>query len=69
MIPARLRYRFSLPLFIVLASLMAGSAMAQSPPEDIRKSLEKAVRSGAVKKAVCPDATYCNPLSVARFYR
>jgi len=69
MIPARLRYRFSLPLLIVLASLMAGSAMAQSPPDDIRKSLEKAVRSGAVKKAVCPGATYCNPLSVARFYQ
>lgn len=69
MTPARLRYRFSLPLLIVLASLTAGSALAQTPSEDIRKSLEKAVKSGAVKKAVCPGATYCNPGLVAYFYQ
>ena len=69
MTPARPRYRCPLPLLVALVFLFAGSALAQSPPEDLRKSLEKAVRSGTVQKTVCPGATYCNPGAVIRFYQ
>ncbi len=69
MIPSQTRHLLRLLLLIALVALFANSALAQSPPEDIRKSIEKAVKSGAVQKTVCPGATYCNPGSVIRFYQ
>ena len=69
MTPAHPRDLIRLLLFAALTLGLAGHAFAQSPPEEFRKSLERAVRSGAVQKSVCPGAPYCNPSSVTRFYQ
>ncbi|MCU0582535.1 MAG: peptidoglycan-binding protein, partial [Syntrophales bacterium] len=69
MTPAHPRDLIRLLLFAALTLGLAGNAFAQSPPEEFRKSLERAVRSGAVQKSVCPGAPYCNPSSVTRFYQ
>src|SRR5512137_2782607 len=69
MIPAHSRELIRLLLLIALIACFASNALAQAPPEDVRKSLEKAVKSGAIQKTVCPQAPYCNPSSVARFYQ
>jgi murein L,D-transpeptidase YcbB/YkuD len=69
MIPAHPRELIRLLLLVALIASFASSALAQAPPEDFRKSLERAVKSGAVQKTVCPQAPYCNPSSVIRFYQ
>lgn len=69
MIPAHPRELIRLLLLVALIASFASSALAQAPPEDFRKSLERAVKSGAVQKTVCPQAPYCNPSSVTRFYQ
>jgi len=69
MTPSQTRHLLRLSLLIALVAFCANSALAQAPPEDIRKSIEKAVRSGAVQKTVCPGAPWCNPGSVIRFYQ
>ena len=69
MIPAHSRELIRLLLLIVLIAGFAVNALAQAPPEDVRKSLERAVKSGAIQKTVCPQAPYCNPSSVTRFYQ
>jgi murein L,D-transpeptidase YcbB/YkuD len=69
MIPAHSRELIRLLLLVALIASFASSALAQAPPEDFRKSLERAVKSGAVQKTVCPQAPYCNPSSVIRFYQ
>jgi L,D-transpeptidase YcbB len=56
-------------LIIALIACFAGNSLAQAPPEDIRKSLERSVKAGSVQKTVCPGAPYCNPSSVIRFYQ
>ncbi|HTZ41271.1 MAG TPA: L,D-transpeptidase family protein [Syntrophales bacterium] len=63
------RKSFRLLLLVVLIACFASTVLAQAPPEDTRKSLERTVKSGAVRKAVCPGAPYCNPSSVIRFYQ
>jgi murein L,D-transpeptidase YcbB/YkuD len=69
MITAPPREQIRLLLFIALIACFASNALAQAPPDDVRKSLERAVKSGAVQKTVCPGAPYCNPSSVIRFYQ
>ena len=69
MIPAHPRELIRLLLLVALIASFASSALAQAPPDDFRKSLERAVKSGAVQKTVCPQAPYCNPSSVIRFYQ
>lgn len=69
MTPAHPRDLIRLLLFAALTLGLAGNAFAQPPPEEFRKSLERAVRSGAVQKSVCPGTPYCNPSSVTRFYQ
>ena len=69
MIPAHSRELIRLLLLVALISCFASNALAQAPPDDVRKSLERAVKSGAVQKTVCPEAPYCNPSSVIRFYQ
>jgi len=69
MTPAHSRELIRLLLLAILVACFAGSALAQAPPDDIRKSLERAVKAGAVQKTVCPGAPYCNPSSVIRFYQ
>ena len=69
MTPAQPRELIRLLLLVALISCFASGALAQVPPEDVRKSLEKAVKSGAVQKTACPQAPYCNPSSVIRFYQ
>ena len=69
MIPAHSRKLIRLLLLIALIACFASNALAQVPPEDVRKSLERAVKSGAIQKTVCPQAPYCNPSSVTRFYQ
>ncbi|HEX7538777.1 MAG TPA: hypothetical protein VF358_00610, partial [Syntrophales bacterium] len=69
MILAHPRELIRLLLLVALIASFASSALAQAPPEDFRKSLERAVKSGAVQKTVCPQAPYCNPSSVIRFYQ
>jgi len=69
MIPANPRKLIRLLLLVALIASFANSAQAQAPSDDVRKSLERAVKSGAVQKTVCPQAPYCNPSSVIRFYQ
>jgi murein L,D-transpeptidase YcbB/YkuD len=69
MTPAHSRELIRLLLLVALIASFANNALAQAPPEDVRKSLERAVKSGSVQKAVCPGAPYCNPSSVIRFYQ
>ena len=69
MIPPHSRKLVRLLLLIALIACLASNAQAQAPPEDVRKSLERAVKSGAIQKTVCPQSPYCNPSSVARFYQ
>jgi len=69
MTPAHSRELIRLLLLAALIASFASSALAQAPPDDIRKSLERAVRSGAVQKTVCPGAPYCHPSGVIRFYQ
>lgn len=69
MTPSQTRHLLRISLLITLVAFFANSALAQAPPEDIRKNIEKAVKSGAVQKAVCPGAPWCNPSSVIRFYQ
>lgn len=69
MIPAQTRHLLRLSLLVALAALFANSALAQTPPDDTRKSLEKAVKYGAVRKTVCTGEPWCNPGSVTRFYQ
>ena len=69
MTPAHPRDLIRLLLLAALTLGLAGTALAQTPPDDTRKNLERAVKSGAVQKTVCPGATYCNPGSVIRFYQ
>ncbi len=69
MIPAHTREPIRLLLLIALIACFASNSLAQAPPDDIRKSLERAVKSGAVQKTVCPQAPYCNPSAVTRFYQ
>jgi len=69
MIPAHSRELIRLLLLAALIASFASSALAQAPPDDIRKNLERAVRSGAVQKTVCPGAPYCHPSGVIRFYQ
>ncbi len=69
MIPAHPRELIRLLLLVALFASFASSALAQAPPDDFRKSLERAVKSGAVQKTACPQAPYCNPSSVIRFYQ
>jgi murein L,D-transpeptidase YcbB/YkuD len=69
MIPPHSRKLIRLLLIIVLIASFASEALAQAPPEDVLKSLERAVKAGAVQKTVCPQAPYCNPSSVIRFYQ
>jgi L,D-transpeptidase YcbB len=56
-------------LLIALIACFASNSLAQAPPEDIRKSLERYVKAGSVQKTVCPGAPYCNPSAVIRFYQ
>jgi len=69
MTPAHPRDLIRLLLLAALTLGLAGTALAQTPPDDTRKNLERAVKSGAVQKTVCPGAPYCNPGSVTRFYQ
>jgi murein L,D-transpeptidase YcbB/YkuD len=69
MIPAHSRKLIRLLLIVALISCLASNALAQAPPEDVRKILERAVKYGSVQKTVCPQAPYCNPSSVIRFYQ
>ena len=69
MIPAHTREPIRLLLLIALIACFASNSLAQAPPDDVRKSLERAVKSGAVRKTACPQAPYCNPSSVTRFYQ
>ena len=69
MIPAHPRELIRLLLLVALIACSASYALAQAPPEDVRKSLERAVKSGSVQKTACPQAPYCNPSSVIRFYQ
>jgi murein L,D-transpeptidase YcbB/YkuD len=69
MIPAHPRELIRLLLLVALIASFASNALAQAPPDDIRKSLERAVKSGTIQKTVCPQAPYCNPSSVTRFYQ
>ena len=69
MTPAHSRELIRLLLLVALIASFASNALAQVPPEDVRKSLERAVKSGSVQKTVCPGAPYCNPSSVIRFYQ
>jgi L,D-transpeptidase YcbB len=69
MIPANSRELIRLLLLIALAACFASNSLAQVPPEDVRKSLERSVKAGSVQKTVCPAAPYCNPSSVIRFYQ
>ncbi len=69
MIPAHSRKPIRLLLLVALIAGFANSAQAQAPSDDVRKSLERAVKSGAVQKTICPGAPYCNPSSVIRFYQ
>jgi murein L,D-transpeptidase YcbB/YkuD len=63
------RESIHLLLIIALIACFASNSLAQAPPEDVRKSLERAVKTGAVQRTVCPGAPYCNPSSVIRFYQ
>ena len=63
------RHLLRLSLLLALVALCADSVSAQAPPDDIRKSIERAVKSGAVSKTVCSGAPWCNPGSVSRFYQ
>ena len=69
MISTYSRESIRLLLIIALIASFASNALAQAPPDDVRKSLERAVKSGSVQKTVCPQAPYCNPSSVIRFYQ
>ena len=69
MIHARTRHWLRLSLLLTLVAGFANGALAQAPTDDIRKSIEKAVKSGAVRKTVCARATWCNPGAVTRFYQ
>jgi murein L,D-transpeptidase YcbB/YkuD len=69
MIPAHTREPIRLLLLIALIACFASTSLAQAPSDDVRKSLERAVKSGAVQKTACPQAPYCNPSSVTRFYQ
>jgi murein L,D-transpeptidase YcbB/YkuD len=69
MIPAHPRELIRLLLLVALIASFASNALAQAPPDDIRKSLERAVKTGTIQKTVCPQAPYCNPSSVTRFYQ
>ncbi len=69
MTPAHPRKLIRPLLLAALIAGFAGTALAQAPPDDARKSLERAVRSGAVQKTVCPGAPYCHPSGVIRFYQ
>src|SRR5512139_2071409 len=69
MTPAHPRKLIRPLLLAALIACFASSALAQAPPDDVRKSLERAVRSGAVQKTVCPGAPYCHPAGVIRFYQ
>jgi murein L,D-transpeptidase YcbB/YkuD len=69
MTPAQPRKLIRLLLLVALIASFASNALAQAPPDDIRKSLERAVKSGTIQKTVCPQAPYCNPSSVTRFYQ
>jgi L,D-transpeptidase YcbB len=69
MIPAHTRELIRLLLLIALIACFASNSLAQAPPDDIRKSLERAVKSGTIQKTVCPQAPFCNPSSVSRFYQ
>jgi len=50
MTPAHSRELIRLLLLVALISCFASNAPAQAPPEDVRKSLERAVKSGSVQK-------------------
>jgi murein L,D-transpeptidase YcbB/YkuD len=69
MVPSHSRRLVRLLLLVALTASFASSALAQAPSDDTRKSLERAVKSGAVRKTVCPDAPYCHPSGVIRFYQ
>jgi murein L,D-transpeptidase YcbB/YkuD len=69
MTPAHSRELIRLLLLIALIASFASDALAQAPLDDVRKSLERAVKSGSVQKSICPGAPYCNPSSVNRFYQ
>jgi murein L,D-transpeptidase YcbB/YkuD len=69
MISTDSRDSIRLLLIIALIAFFASNSLAQAPPEDTRKSLERAVKSGSVQRTVCPGAPYCNPSSVIRFYQ
>jgi L,D-transpeptidase YcbB len=69
MTPAQPRELIRLLLLVALIASFTSNALAQVPPDDVRKSLERAVKSGAVQKTVCPDAPYCHPSGVIRFYQ
>jgi murein L,D-transpeptidase YcbB/YkuD len=69
MTPAHSGTLLRLLLLAALTVCFASNALAQTPHEEIRKSIERAVKSGAVQKIACPGAPYCNPSSVIRFYQ
>ena len=69
MIPSHTREPIRLLLLIALIACFASTSLAQTPSDDVRKSLERAVKSGAVQKTACPQAPYCSPSSVIRFYQ
>jgi murein L,D-transpeptidase YcbB/YkuD len=69
MTPAQPRELIRLLLLVALIASFTSNALAQAPPDDIRKSLERAVKSGTVQKTVCPGAPYCHPSGVIRFYQ
>jgi murein L,D-transpeptidase YcbB/YkuD len=69
MTPAHSRELIRLLLLVALIASFASNALAQVPPEDVRRSLERAVKSGSVQTTVCPGAPYCNPSSVIRLYQ
>jgi L,D-transpeptidase YcbB len=69
MISTYSRESIRLLLIIALIACFASNSLAQAPPEDIRKSLERAVKTGSVQRTVCSGAPYCNPSSVIRFYQ
>jgi murein L,D-transpeptidase YcbB/YkuD len=69
MIFANSRDLIRLTLLIALIACFASNSLAQVPPEDVQKSLERSVKTGSIQKSVCLGAPYCNPSSVIRFYQ